>query len=219
MINMIIVVHRAFISYADVDRDMVNVLQKKLKIQNINVFVADNDIQPSKNWSDEIYSEIQNTDIVLVLLTSKFHEREHTDQEVGIALGLKKIIMPLMVSDTKPHGFIKFIHGQSMSGEPTDDEIEDLGKSINKLLCPPVPSELVELFVSSSDFISANYNASILFKNPYFTDDQINTIAKAYVDNDQIRGGWESSAHCEKLFEDNFSILNEDNKKLLKRYN
>ena len=97
--------YRCFISHLYTDRKSAANLQKVLRSYNISSFVAHNDIAPSKEWEKEILLALKTTNCLVAIITPKFIESNWTDQEVGIAVGLNKFIIPVKKGEN-PYGFV-----------------------------------------------------------------------------------------------------------------
>lgn len=97
--------YRCFISHLYTDRVPAANLQKVLKSYNISSFVAHNDIAPSKKWEKEILLALNTSNCLLAIITPKFIKSKWTDQEVGIAVGLDKFIIPINKGEI-PYGFV-----------------------------------------------------------------------------------------------------------------
>ena len=88
-------------------------LKDELQHLGMSAFVAHNDIQPSREWQDEIRMALSSMHMLVTLLTDEFRGSNWTDQEVGFALGLGIPALPVKVS-IDPYGFLRSI--QAVSG-------------------------------------------------------------------------------------------------------
>jgi hypothetical protein len=80
-------------------------LKLSLRKYAISAFVAHEDIEPAKEWQDEIESALFSMDALAALITPHFVESKWADQEVGIAIGRNMLVIPVM-REAIPHGFI-----------------------------------------------------------------------------------------------------------------
>jgi hypothetical protein len=62
-------------------------LQSALRRFGISAFVAHVDIEPTREWQDEIEAGLWSMDALAAILIPGFKESNWTDQEVGIAVG------------------------------------------------------------------------------------------------------------------------------------
>jgi hypothetical protein len=64
----------------------------------MDVFLAHDDLQPSAEWQKEIVQALRKCDVFIPLLTRSFHSSLWTDQETGIAIARKKLILPEVIA-------------------------------------------------------------------------------------------------------------------------
>ena len=91
-------------------------LQKILKEYGISSFVAHKDIEPTKEWQDEIEKALFSMDALAAILTPKFDESKWTDQEIGVAVGRDVLIIPIR-KGMDPYGFIGKYQGMQGDGK------------------------------------------------------------------------------------------------------
>src|SRR5258706_15187652 len=84
---------QAFLSYSGKDRKLAGELKEGLEACGLSVFLAHEDIEPSVEWQTRILAELSTVDVFLPLLTSNFRESLWTDQESGVAVGRRCIIV------------------------------------------------------------------------------------------------------------------------------
>lgn len=115
---------KAFVSYSTSDKELAGKIKKALENYGLEVFLAHEDISPSREWRKEILQNIESSDIFIPVLTENFKESTWTDQESGMAIFTKSTIIPLNV-DKNPHGFLKDYQAFSLDREritKTDEE-------------------------------------------------------------------------------------------------
>lgn len=120
---------RLFLSHISQHKETASQLQIKLKKYAISTFVAHEDIEPTKEWLDEIELALSSMDALAALLTERFNESKWSDQEVGIAIGRKIIVIPIRAG-IDPYGFIGKYQGLSAHNK----DIETLCKDIFNIL-------------------------------------------------------------------------------------
>jgi hypothetical protein len=124
---------RLFLSHLSSFKATTAKLRVSLRKFAISGFVAHEDIEPTKEWHDEIEAALFSMDALVALVTPKFVESKWADQEVGIAIGRGSLVIPVM-REAVPHGFIgKF---QGVNGK---------GKSVLQ-----VATEIFDVLISSS---------------------------------------------------------------------
>ncbi len=96
---------KLFLSHIASFKKTTSILQSLLKKYGISAFVAHEDIEPTKEWQDEIEVGLQTMDAFAAILMDGFKESHWCDQEVGVAIGRGILIIPIM-RGLKPYGFI-----------------------------------------------------------------------------------------------------------------
>ncbi len=95
---------KVFMSYYHTDKRLAGKIRAELQDLGIDVFLAHEDINPSHEWRNEILKELLRCHAFLPVLTRRFHKSEWTDQETGLAIAKRKVVIPLKV-DMNPYGF------------------------------------------------------------------------------------------------------------------
>ena len=96
---------RLFISHKAAHRGRVAELAKTLNTCNISTFVAHHDIQPAREWRDEILNALNTMTHFVALLTDDFHGSSWTNQEVGYSFGRDTPKRFVKLSKVDPDGF------------------------------------------------------------------------------------------------------------------
>ena len=96
---------RAFISHVSEDKKVAYDLKKALGTYGIAAFVAHDDIEPMREWGNEIVRALDSMDLLVALLTPTFSNSNWTDQEVGFALGRKVPALPVRYGKD-PYGLL-----------------------------------------------------------------------------------------------------------------
>jgi hypothetical protein len=107
---------RLFLSHLSSFKATTAKLRASLRKFAISGFVAHEDIEPTKEWQDEIEAALFSMDALVALVTPKFVESKWADQEVGIAIGRGCLVIPVM-REAVPHGFIGKFQGVDGKGK------------------------------------------------------------------------------------------------------
>lgn len=86
---------RLFLSHLATFKVQTSGLQKVLKQYGISSFVAHEDIEPSREWQNEIEAGLQTMDAFVAILMPGFKESNWCDQEIGFAVGKGVLIIPV----------------------------------------------------------------------------------------------------------------------------
>jgi len=198
----------AFLSHAHEDRLVARKLADELKKIAISAFVAHEDIKLGDEWESALLERIKNCELFIAILSENFHQADYTDQEVGIAHGLGKIILPLSVDKTMPYGFLTKFQAKKISPEIDGDEVSKIfAEYVPKASKTRVEDRLIYSLINSNSFSEASYYAKILSKYTEFSEDQINLIAKGFIDNDQLRESYVAAPWCVKILKKNMKKI------------
>jgi TIR domain len=106
---------RLFVSHASQKRASAHRLKEALASFQIAAFVAHDDIEPTKEWQPEIETALRTMDALVAIISPEFVLSKWCDQEVGIAIGRNKLVVPLRVG-SDPHGFLGKFQGLQTNG-------------------------------------------------------------------------------------------------------
>jgi hypothetical protein len=106
---------RLFLSHVSSYKEKTGALQKALRPYGISAFVAHQDIEPTKEWQEEIEKALLSMDALAAILTPGFHDSRWTDQEIGVAVGRELPIIPIR-RGVDPYGFIGKYQGFQAGG-------------------------------------------------------------------------------------------------------
>lgn len=107
---------RLFLSHLAIFKVQASALQSVLNNYAISSFVAHEDIEPAKEWQDEIEASLHSMDALAALLTDGFKDSNWCDQEVGVAVGRDVLIIPVR-KGVDPYGFIGKYQGIQGEGK------------------------------------------------------------------------------------------------------
>lgn len=175
---------KLFLSHISAHKVEAAKLKDRLHLFGVSCFVAHEDIEPLKEWQNEIELALASMDGLAALLTPGFHESKWTDQEIGFALAKGVPIIPVRLG-TDPYGFMG--KSQALS---TDWKEAPLG--IAKLLIRH--DRMLEAFIRALRHVSSydigNYVGGLLEWIERLTVAQADRIIAAYNANDQLRGSY-----------------------------
>jgi len=96
---------RVFITHKAENKHKAGELKDELERYGISCFVAHKDIEPTKEWIQEIENALFSMDLLIALMSEAFHDSNWTDQEVGVAVGRYIPVIPVKIGKD-PYGFI-----------------------------------------------------------------------------------------------------------------
>jgi hypothetical protein len=98
--------HDVFISYSRTDKEFVRTLHQALSAQKQSIWVDWEDIPPTADWLNEIYTAIEGSDTFLFVLTPESAASEVCRQEIEHAVRHQKRLVPVVRREVDP----KIIH-------------------------------------------------------------------------------------------------------------
>ena len=175
---------RVFLSHKSEFKVTTKKIKGELKKFGISCFVAHEDIEPTKEWQDEIERALASMQIMVPLMTEKFNESNWTDQEVGVGIGRGIPIVAVRLGKD-PYGFIG-----KYQGLPGADKNEaELAKELFKLFLKhdEIRSLATDAWVVAieniQDYDHGNSLAEFLPMINELTSDQVIRIVRAYNDS------------------------------------
>ena len=96
---------RLFISHKAKYKKQASELKDALDYYGVSSFVAHEDIEPTKEWQNEIEKALFSMDAIVALLTEDFNSSKWSDQEVGVAICRRVPVIPIRLG-MDPYGFI-----------------------------------------------------------------------------------------------------------------
>jgi hypothetical protein len=178
---------RIFISHISAMKTNAHQLKHALSKYHIAAFVAHDDIKPTKEWQEEIERALRTMDVLAAIISPGFIESHWCDQEVGIAIGHGKLIVPLCVEVT-PHGFLGKYQSAKIKGLVAPQVAEEL---FQILIEHPQSSErmsdaLVDRMVTSPSFDTSRETIGLLQKAQRLNNSQVAKLVQSIESNSQV---------------------------------
>jgi hypothetical protein len=86
----------AFISYASKDDGLAKFVHEHLKAEGVSSFLASVSIAPGERWSPTVLNELRASQWVIFLASRAACQSGYVQQELGVALGSNKKIVPVI---------------------------------------------------------------------------------------------------------------------------
>jgi hypothetical protein len=133
---------RAFVSYAESDRNWARELRAHLARVGIEAWIDADELLPGDNWLKRIGSALESSDALLVLVSPASVQSESLRREVQFALGSEKFehrIIPVILeaADGMPWILNRF---PSVSGKPAE-----VARQVAEILHSTVPAGSLDL--------------------------------------------------------------------------
>jgi len=182
---------RLFITHKADDKALASEIKTACLALGISCFVAHEDIEPTAEWVSEIERALRSMDALLALLTPVFHDRDWTDQELGVAMGRAVPVITVRLG-RDPYGFIgryQAIAGSGYPGAYLGQEIFDTLLHHVSATQQRIQTALVARFEQAVDFEHAKTLMKLLLKLDTLPDSLIDRLEAAPEGNYQV-------SHC-----------------------
>ena len=177
---------RLFISHTNAHKSTATQLKAYLKKYAIYGFIAHVDIEPTRQWEDEILAALDSCHALIALMYEDFHKSKWVDQEIGFAMGRGVPVCSVNLGE-KPYGFIAryqaFLKPEDM--RELAASLFDAYKNDSRTRIP-LADALVARFEESSSFVSARDSVELLQNMPELTKAHAERMRKALKTNRQI---------------------------------
>ena len=177
----------AFISYSNKNRKYCSIVKESLHEIGLDGFLAHENINISREWAEEIFNQLKQTDIFIAILSEDFKESDYCSQEIGMALQRGCMIIPLSIDGTESYGFFNRIQSKHIR-----DISQVQGEIVNYY-----PYAMTNIILSILNDISLNWdynkcNKLLNLIKPNFEDfdeNQINQLVNVTINNNQLHCG------------------------------
>ena len=145
-----------------------------------------------------------------MLLTKNYHPSKYTDQETGIAINCKKIILPICLDDTRPYGFTTSKQAIICSFPFKDSIIEKIA-NISKMKFVSSSSEIDDLISELENSGSYTESATIaaqLKKYDDFSESQLRRLGFSALNNPQVYYSYVADTIINDIIGDNLNKVN-----------
>lgn len=180
-----------FISHLASNRVFAAELKRCLLEYGIAGFVAHEDIEPTKEWVEEIERGLASCDALIALLSPGFKESNWTDQEVGFCHGRRVLIVSVR-QGLDPYGFISRYQAVNGNSRSAADVAADLLLIFakNPKTAAATADGLVGALEVSNTFAEAKFRVGQLSHIVSWTPELLRRIEAATTENDQIAHAW-----------------------------
>lgn len=178
---------RLFVSDASQKRASAHRLKEALASYQIAAFVAHDDIEPTKEWQAEIETALRTMDALVAIISPEFVLSKWCDQEVGIAIGRNKLVVPLRVG-SDPHGFLGKLQGLQTKGSDASAIAKQLFDILlkNHITGSRIADSLIDRLVASTSWASSKSTTSQLTQVSSLSTSQAGRLLRALENNTEI---------------------------------
>ncbi len=118
-----------FISYSSNDRLIAETILNALKRRGITCWIAPDSIAAGTSWREAIVDGLEQSRLMLVVLSEKSIKSWHVSNELGLAADSGRTIVPLRVADVQLPKAMRY----SLAGFQWVDAFPDVAKHLDKL--------------------------------------------------------------------------------------
>ena len=178
---------RLFVSHASQKRASAHRLKEALAPFQIAAFVAHDDIEPTKEWQAEIETALRTMDALVAIISPEFVLSKWCDQEVGIAIGRNKLVVPLRVG-SDPHGFLGKFQGLQTKGSDASAIAKQLFDILlkNDTTGPRIADSLIDRLAASTSWASAKATTAQLAQVKTLSTSQAGRLLRALETNTEV---------------------------------
>jgi len=137
----------AFVSHSTRDRAIVDKIKETLHANDVQAYIAEDSPEPGRPLADKIRENILGCDLFIVILTMNGKRSKFVQQEIGIAVGGNKHIIPLAEKGMDTIPLLKgkeYIH---IDPDKPDEAIH----SATALICRMKPKKAEVVIVHEAD--------------------------------------------------------------------
>jgi len=182
---------RLFITHVATHKAEAHELKEHLAQFQIAAFVAHDDIEPTKEWQTEIERALRTMDALVAMISTDFLGSRWCDQEVGIAIGRGKLIIPLRAG-ADPHGFLGKYQALQADGVPLLTLAERIVEILihNSQSSQRIADALVERLASALTYDTAKRTIALLERVPRLNAPQVARLVSTIDNNYQVRNAF-----------------------------
>ena len=97
-----------FLSYASTDRAVAEAIHARLSSAGIRGWMAPTDIPPGSSWRESVIDAIDQSSVIVVVLSSAANASKHVVTEVEVAADAGLFLLPLRIEEIRPTGRLLF---------------------------------------------------------------------------------------------------------------
>ncbi|MDD5110117.1 MAG: toll/interleukin-1 receptor domain-containing protein [Patescibacteria group bacterium] len=184
---------KVFISYSTQNSALAGQLKIILEEMGFDAFLAHEDINPSAEWQETILNILGESGIFIPIITESYHGSNWTDQESGIAMYTKKIVLPICVVGCKPYGFLSKYQAMFIAANDvnsiTADSIYRVLVKVNPVIAKRLLSQLLISFSESQNYFQSGAKSELILRlfSEKLDKKDVNKIFESFLANSQIR--------------------------------
>lgn len=199
-----------FISYSSKDKIDFDIINNALENIGFKSYIAEKNIDLIDEWKQDIIRQLNESDIVIAILSKNFKKSDYCSQEIGIAIQRESIIIPLTLDETDSYGFFTETHAKNINDEA---EIRIPKAIVKKYYTQQMINYLIDRLMDLE--LCNNYDICNLYLEimkpvfKKFNDHQVNNLVKAVQYNNQLHGKY-GTQYLQEFYELHNSKISQD---------
>lgn len=129
--------HDVFVSHSTKDKEVADRVCEAMEAEGIPCWIAPRDILPGKLWAEAIIDAIDESKVMVLVLSSHANESGHIKREIERADNSKTALIPLFIEKITPSKyldyFIKNTQWLDASTPPLEPHLHKLAQTIKTL--------------------------------------------------------------------------------------
>jgi hypothetical protein len=100
-----------FISYSAIDSEQARFFAEYFNsLDDVEAYLSEQRLVPGEIISNVLIEKIKTSDMFIVLWSKNSFNSQYVQQEVGVAKGSHKLIIPILLDETKPTAMLQGIY-------------------------------------------------------------------------------------------------------------
>jgi hypothetical protein len=140
-----------FLSHSCDDLQHVALVKRQIEALGVDVYLAEHDVRPGTSIAAKVQEAIKRCHAVVVLITGKSIDSVFVQQEVGIARGFEKPIVPIVEKgvDTSRLGILREVEYLELDLANPEEALAKVSASLQPLVLAQVATVDMSLTVTS----------------------------------------------------------------------
>jgi hypothetical protein len=130
--------HDVFISHSSADKRAADAACAVLEARGIKCWIAPRDLRPGSDWGESIITAIEQSRIMLLLLSTQANSSPQIRREVERAVNRSIIIIPVRLENVMPARSLEFFlstsHWMDAFPPPFESHLENLAKTMHQIV-------------------------------------------------------------------------------------
>lgn len=191
---------RLFGSHLTADRDLMGQLKRQLGLWAVDLFVAHQDIKPTKEWVRELELALATCDGLMALLSPDFHASPWTDQEVGFAVSRRVLVVPVCVG-VMPYGFMSRYQGLKADKMTPEQLAEAIFTALaqNSTTSGRIAEAVTSYVADADSFARANRGSDLFSYIDTWSPALLRRLEDSIESNTQVKGAFKVPDRIRRL--------------------